>query len=140
MRNGGRPFRQPVCLPATNGDLYGRSGTSRTATDRELSFTNCLGGMSASGFSLDVNVSVTLRTEGQEILPGIISLMASALQVVNLQVRKRATRLATPTVPLQNLLAQVLVRLVSKPNPRSLGMKLDHGFHQPAPKTSLSAS
>ena len=49
-------LRQPLCLPATIGDLYGRSGTSRNATDRELSFTSCLGGMSASGFSLDVNV------------------------------------------------------------------------------------
>ncbi len=88
----------------------------------------------------DVNVSVTLRTESQEILPGIITLMAPALQVVNLQVRKRATRLAPPTVPLQDLLAQALVGLVSKPNPRSLEMKLDHGLHQPALRTSLSAS
>ncbi len=48
----------------------------------------------------DVNVSVTLRTEGQEILTGIIPLMAPAPKVVNLQVRKRATRLTPPTVPL----------------------------------------
>ena len=83
---------------------------------------------------------MTLRTEGQEIMTGIIPLMAPALQVVNLQVRKRATRLAPPTVPLQNLLAQALVEFLSKPNPRSLGMKLDHGFQQPAPKTSFSVS
>ncbi len=140
MRKGSQHLRQPLCFPATNVDLHGRSGTSRNATARKLSLTNYLGGISASGFSLDVNVSVTLRTEGQEILTGIIPLMASALQVVNLQVRKRATRLATPTVPLQNLLAQALVGLVSKPNPRSLGMKLDHGLHQPALRTSLSAS
>jgi len=83
---------------------------------------------------------VTLRTEGQEILTGIITLVAPAPKVVNLQVRKRATRLAPPTVPLQYLLAQASVGFLSKPNPRSLGMKLDHGFHQPALKTSLSVS
>ena len=76
-----------------------------------------------------MNVSVTLRTEGQEILTGIIPLMAPVLNVVNLQVRKRATRLAAPAVPLQNLLAQASVEFLSKLNPRSLGMKLDHGFH-----------
>ena len=52
MRIGGRHLRQPLYPPATQGELHCRSGTSRNATDRELSFPNYLGGISATGFSL----------------------------------------------------------------------------------------
>ena len=50
------------------------------------------------------------RAEGDQILFGIVPRLAAKLLVVNLEIRHRAARLASPAVAAEHLVAKVVVQ------------------------------
>jgi hypothetical protein len=56
-----------------------------------------------------MHLRVTCGTERNQVVLGIVSGLASVLCVVNLKVQLRAASLASPAVPPQDLLTQLLV-------------------------------
>src|SRR5882762_2815905 len=59
---------------------------------------------------LAMHLRVTCGTERNQALRGIVSALASALFTVDLKVQPRAASLAFPSVPLQGLLTDLLIR------------------------------
>ena len=56
-----------------------------------------------------VNPSMAFGTEGDQIVLGIVPRLAAKLFVVNLKIGHRATRLASPAVPAEHLIAKLVV-------------------------------
>ena len=69
---------------------------------------------------------MAVDTEGDEILFLIMSLPATLLDMMNLQVGLTPAILTTPAVPFQDSPAQSSVRLRRQPETRSLLDKRDH--------------
>jgi len=65
--------------------------------------------------SAAVHVGVARGTEGNQILPRIITGVAAKLFVVDFEVGHRTARLASPTVARQHLNAELIVRLRIEP-------------------------
>ena len=57
-----------------------------------------------------MDLIVTFRAEGDQVVFNIVSRLAAQHDVVYLQARPLSTCLASPAVPLQHLLTQLLVR------------------------------
>jgi hypothetical protein len=66
-----------------------------------------------------MQLRMTSGTEGNQVLLGIVSSLASVLLLVHLKVQPRAASLASPAVPLQDLLTQFFVRSRIEPQTRT---------------------
>jgi hypothetical protein len=64
---------------------------------------------------------MALRTQRHEIHCGIIALQAARSNVMDLQIGARTTVLAAPSISLQYVATQFLVRIRIEPKPRPLG-------------------
>jgi hypothetical protein len=65
---------------------------------------------------------MAVGTESYQILRGIVSQVASPLNVVNLETLHSSARLATPTISLQNLAAKLAICFRAELNTRPLRM------------------
>jgi hypothetical protein len=70
---------------------------------------------------MSVSVLVALDTESYEILSRIIAQPAPRLYVVDLKILHAPARLTTPSIPLQNFTAKLVVRFRIKPQAGPLG-------------------
>ncbi len=66
-------------------------------------------------------VVVTGRTQRDQVVLGIVPRSAAELFVMNLKVRKAATDLTSPSIPLQDFSTELLVRLGRKPQTGMFG-------------------
>jgi hypothetical protein len=64
-----------------------------------------------------MNCPVTITAKSDQVVLGILALMAPESQVMNFDCGERAAGLASPAVSLQDLLAQYLVGVRIQPNP-----------------------
>jgi hypothetical protein len=67
-----------------------------------------------------VHSSVACGAERNQVLLRVVSGLAAEFLVVNFQVGHRATRLASPAIPLEYLVAKLFVQGGNKPQPRPL--------------------
>jgi hypothetical protein len=67
-----------------------------------------------------MHCSVTCRTKRNQVLLRIVAGLAAKFFVMNLEIRHRAARLASPAVATEHLVAKLFVRLGLKPHGRSL--------------------
>jgi len=66
------------------------------------------------------------RTQCDQVLVVVVPLVTSETRVVNMKIGLRTTNLASPAIALQHTLAQMLVRLVVKPNAGLLRLESLH--------------
>lgn len=97
-------------------------------------------GLLAGATPPQMTVSVTVGTEGDQILLGIISHSPAGLDVMNLQICEPAATLAPPPIPFQHLLVQLPVGDGVKAQPRSLGGSRFHGYRLLSPGSPASAA
>jgi hypothetical protein len=84
---------------------------------------------------------VAARTEGNQIPLIIVALLAPQLPVVDLQVLRRATKLASPTIPIQHLLTKLPVGLRIEFSARSFRPNSHHdAFCRICPRNSCCCS
>ncbi len=71
---------------------------------------------------------VTHGTKSYQILGRVIAEVAPRLDVVDLKIFRSSAELATPTVPLQDFTAQLLINFGLELHARSFGSKSTQGF------------
>jgi hypothetical protein len=74
--------------------------------------------------------SVARCAQGDQIVPGVVSEVAPRVDVVDVEFAGTPTTLATPTVPLQDLVAQAFVGLWVKPKSRAFWKEAGHAALQ----------
>ena len=84
----------------------------------------------ASLFSLGMHKSMARCAQGDQIVLGVVSEMAPRVDVVDLEFAGTPATLATPTIPPQDLLAQVFVGPWVKPKSRAFWKEAGHAALQ----------
>jgi hypothetical protein len=74
--------------------------------------------------------SVARCAQGDQIVLGVVSELAPRVDVVDVEFAGTPTTLATPAIPLQDLLAQALVGLWVKPKSRAFWKEARHAAVQ----------
>jgi hypothetical protein len=62
--------------------------------------------------------SMTGGTQRDQVVLGILAQLTAELLVMNFKILQIAARLTSPTIPLQDFAAELLVGLARKPQPR----------------------
>ena len=80
--------------------------------------------------SSEMHKSVARCAQGDQIVLGVVSELAPRVDVVDVEFARAPATLATPAIPLQDLLAQALVGLWVKLKPRAFWKEASHAALQ----------
>ena len=75
---------------------------------------------------LEVQIPMTAGTKCYQIFESVVSQSTPRLDVMNLEILRRSTVLASPAVPLQDLFAKFVVGLSFQSKARSLSTQYTH--------------
>jgi len=84
----------------------------------------------ANLFLLRMHKSVARCAQGDQIVLGVVSELALRLDVVDVEFARTPTTLATPAIPLQDVLAQAFVGLWVKAKSRAFWKEAGHSVLQ----------